>query len=76
MVLLALTDVHPQALIVFRALTLFYLMNTVPSFGDVDSLPQVHAFFLESFRWRPGTGGGIQRRATEDIIYVRHMSFE
>ncbi|ETW82206.1 cytochrome P450 monooxygenase 106 [Heterobasidion irregulare TC 32-1] len=43
--------------------------DRLPSFSDVDSLPQVHAFFLESFRWRPGTGGGIQRRATEDIIY-------
>ncbi|KAI0041483.1 cytochrome P450 [Auriscalpium vulgare] len=43
--------------------------DRLPTFDDWDYLPQVHAFFQEVFRWRPGTSSGIQHRATKDIIY-------
>ncbi|TRM65854.1 cytochrome P450 [Schizophyllum amplum] len=40
-----------------------------PSFDDHDSLPYVTAFVQEVDRWRPISAGGIQHRATEDVIY-------
>ncbi|KAI0055285.1 cytochrome P450 [Artomyces pyxidatus] len=43
--------------------------DRLPSFADWDALPQVRAFFSETYRWRPGTSGGIQHRTTKDIIY-------
>ncbi|THH18294.1 hypothetical protein EW146_g2667 [Bondarzewia mesenterica] len=43
--------------------------DRLPIFGDWDSLPQIHAFILETFRWRPGTAPGFQHRVTKDIIY-------
>ena len=29
-----------------------------PTFADEDELPQLNAFVLETFRWRPVTAGG------------------
>lgn len=43
--------------------------NRLPSFGDADLLPQIEAFVLESFRWRPGSFSGFQHRSTKEIIY-------
>jgi len=47
--------------------------DRVPSFGDQDMLPQVTAFMLESYRWRPVTVGGIAHRATKDIIWENYL---
>ncbi|PAV20692.1 cytochrome P450 [Pyrrhoderma noxium] len=41
----------------------------MPSFGDMDLLTLVTAFYLETFRWRPVSVGGFAHRATKDIIY-------
>ncbi|KAA1472624.1 cytochrome P450 [Dentipellis sp. KUC8613] len=43
--------------------------DRLPSFNDLDDLPEVQAFFLETFRWRPGAPGGLQHRATKEIVY-------
>ena len=29
------------------------MQHPVPTFGDWDMLPQLHAFMLEALRWRP-----------------------
>ena len=41
-----------------------------PSFEDQSNLPYVAAFMQEVGRWRPVTAGGVQHRATEDVVYV------
>ena len=41
-----------------------------PSFEDQPNLPYVTAFMQEVGRWRPVTAGGVQHRATEDVVYV------
>ncbi|KAL5527311.1 hypothetical protein ACEPAG_6102 [Sanghuangporus baumii] len=43
--------------------------DRMPSFGDMDVLTSVTAFYLETFRWRPVSVGGFPHRATKDIIY-------
>ncbi|KAH8113419.1 cytochrome P450 [Phellopilus nigrolimitatus] len=43
--------------------------DRMPSFGDMDVLTEVTAFFMETFRWRPISVGGFPHRATKDIIY-------
>ncbi|KAI4294388.1 cytochrome P450 [Schizophyllum commune Loenen D] len=40
-----------------------------PSFEDQPNLPYVAAFMQEVGRWRPVTAGGVQHRATEDVVY-------
>ena len=40
------------------ALRAFPLRYPVPSFGDQHTLPQVTAFVLETYRWRPVSAGG------------------
>ncbi|KAG1752766.1 cytochrome P450 [Suillus occidentalis] len=44
--------------------------DRVPSFKDLSSLPQLHAFLLEALRWRPVIPIGFPHRATRDIIWV------
>jgi len=44
-------------------------MDRVPTFGDWDMLPQLHAFMLEALRWRPVTPIGFAHRAMKDIIW-------
>ncbi|KAG2097968.1 cytochrome P450 [Suillus discolor] len=45
----------------------------LPTFNDQKMLPQVTAFMLESFRWRPVNLGGFGHRATKDIIWRDHL---
>ncbi|KAG1798560.1 cytochrome P450 [Suillus plorans] len=45
----------------------------LPTFDDQEMLPQVTAFMLESFRWRPVTLGGFAHRATKDIIWNNYL---
>ncbi|KAG5640716.1 hypothetical protein DXG03_007437 [Asterophora parasitica] len=40
-----------------------------PTTEDFDNLPELNAFVLESFRWRPVTAGGFPHKATKDIIW-------
>jgi len=47
--------------------------DRMPSFGDLDDLPYVNAFVLESYRWRPVSAGGFVHRATEDIQYNGYL---
>ncbi|KAI0029546.1 cytochrome P450 [Vararia minispora EC-137] len=44
--------------------------DRLPTFTDWDLLPNVRAFVLETFRWRPGTAVGMQHRATKDVIWI------
>lgn len=44
----------------------------MPSFGDMDALTAVTAFYLETYRWRPVSVGGFPHRATKDIIYGQY----
>ncbi|RDB27330.1 O-methylsterigmatocystin oxidoreductase [Hypsizygus marmoreus] len=44
-----------------------------PTFADQDSLPQLNAFVLETFRWRPVTAGGFAHKATKDIIWKDYV---
>ncbi|KAK0474296.1 cytochrome P450 [Armillaria luteobubalina] len=41
----------------------------VPTFDDYVNLPQVVAFVLESYRWRPVGGSGFAHQASKDIIW-------
>ncbi|KAG1858610.1 cytochrome P450 [Suillus tomentosus] len=43
--------------------------DRVPTFEDSSSLPQLHAFLLESLRWRPVIRIGFPHRATKDIFW-------
>ncbi|KAG1802492.1 cytochrome P450 [Suillus variegatus] len=45
----------------------------LPTFDDQKMLPQVTAFMLESFRWRPVNLGGFGHRATKDIIWRDYL---
>ncbi|KAL1748949.1 cytochrome P450 [Schizophyllum fasciatum] len=40
-----------------------------PSFEDQENLPYVSAFAQEVGRWRPVAAGGVQHRATEDVVH-------
>ncbi|KAH7884072.1 cytochrome P450 [Phlebopus sp. FC_14] len=45
----------------------------LPTFGDYEMLPQVTAFMLETFRWRPVSIGGFGHRATKDIVWKDYV---
>ncbi|KDQ65052.1 hypothetical protein JAAARDRAFT_146391, partial [Jaapia argillacea MUCL 33604] len=47
--------------------------DRLPTFGDMDALPQTIAFVMESFRWRPVSAGGFMHRATKDIIWKNYV---
>ncbi|KAG5637609.1 hypothetical protein H0H81_004001 [Sphagnurus paluster] len=36
-------------------------------------MPELQAFVLESFRWRPVTAGGFPHKATKDIVYQDYV---
>ncbi|KAG6814894.1 hypothetical protein H0H93_013390, partial [Arthromyces matolae] len=36
-------------------------------------MPQLQAFVLETFRWRPVTAGGFPHKATRDIIWKEYV---
>jgi len=46
--------------------------DRLPSWEDLDSLPQIHAYVLETLRWRPVTPIGFAHRATQDIFWRGH----
>ncbi|KAG9310417.1 cytochrome P450 [Chiua virens] len=43
--------------------------DRLPNWEDFELLPQVHAFVLETLRWRPVTPIGFAHRATRDIVW-------
>ncbi|KAF8549254.1 cytochrome P450 [Imleria badia] len=43
--------------------------DRMPTWEDSESLPQVHAYILETLRWRPVTPIGFAHRATQDIVW-------
>ncbi|KAG2360674.1 cytochrome P450 [Suillus spraguei] len=43
--------------------------DRAPTFKDSSSLPQLHAFLFESFRWRPVIRIGFPHRASKDIFW-------
>ncbi|KAG2099558.1 cytochrome P450 [Suillus discolor] len=45
----------------------------LPTFADLEMLPQVTAFMLESLRWRPVTLGGFAHRAIKDMIWNNYL---
>ncbi|KAG1724553.1 cytochrome P450 [Suillus lakei] len=47
--------------------------SRLPTFDDLEMLPQVTAFMLESLRWRPVSLGGFAHRATKDIIWKNYI---
>lgn len=47
-----------------------YPLVSAPSYSDWDLVPQVHAFYLEAARWRPGVAGGFQHSTTKGILWV------
>ncbi|EPQ50746.1 cytochrome P450 [Gloeophyllum trabeum ATCC 11539] len=46
--------------------------DRLPTFGDMDMLPQTMAFVLETFRWRPVSAGGFGHKATKDIFWKNY----
>ncbi|KZP13150.1 cytochrome P450 [Athelia psychrophila] len=49
------------------------LAGRAPTFADEDSLPQLKAFVMETFRWRPVSVAGVAHRATKDIAYGAYV---
>ncbi|EKM49780.1 uncharacterized protein PHACADRAFT_265459 [Phanerochaete carnosa HHB-10118-sp] len=47
--------------------------DRVPTFDDEKLLPLVVAFYLETFRWRPISLGGVAHRATSDIVWNQYV---
>ncbi|EMD34422.1 hypothetical protein CERSUDRAFT_158908 [Gelatoporia subvermispora B] len=43
--------------------------DRLPTFADKQFLPEVEAFILEVFRWRPVSIMGVPHRSTRDIIW-------
>ncbi|OSX61654.1 hypothetical protein POSPLADRAFT_1046942 [Postia placenta MAD-698-R-SB12] len=43
--------------------------DRAPTFEDEDLLPEVTAFVLEAYRWRPVSAGGFSHRATKDVVW-------
>ncbi|KIK35825.1 hypothetical protein CY34DRAFT_811854 [Suillus luteus UH-Slu-Lm8-n1] len=61
---------HPLAQAkVHEELDMIVGSDRVPTFKDLSSLPQLHAFLLEALRWRPVIPIGFPHRATRDIIW-------
>ncbi|ESK91686.1 cytochrome p450 [Moniliophthora roreri MCA 2997] len=46
--------------------------NRYPTFADEPDLPQVTAFYLECYRWRPVSVNGFAHRATNDITWRQY----
>lgn len=45
----------------------------VPTFEDEDMLPEVTAFVLEVYRWRPVSAGGFSHKAMKDIVWKNYV---
>ncbi|KAF9245020.1 cytochrome P450 [Melanogaster broomeanus] len=61
---------HPEAQAMVHAeLDEVVGRDRVPTFNDDESLPVLHAFILESMRWRPLIPMGVAHRATQDIVW-------
>ncbi|EGN97648.1 hypothetical protein SERLA73DRAFT_184436 [Serpula lacrymans var. lacrymans S7.3] len=62
--------VHPEAQAKVQAeLDSVIGQQRAPTFSDEEMLPQLQAFILESFRWRPIVGGGLPHRTNKDMIW-------
>ncbi|KAG2136927.1 cytochrome P450 [Suillus bovinus] len=46
--------------------------HQAPTFADQKSLPLLHAFISETFRWRPVTPNGFPHRTTQDVIWENY----
>jgi len=44
-----------------------------PTLADHDTLPQLQAFVLETFRWRPVSAGGFAHKATKDLVWQNYL---
>ncbi|KAG2076149.1 cytochrome P450 [Suillus decipiens] len=61
---------HPLAqATVHEELDMIIGSDRAPTFQDLSSLPQLHAFLLEALRWRPINTIGSPHRATKDIFW-------
>ncbi|EGN99634.1 hypothetical protein SERLA73DRAFT_159860 [Serpula lacrymans var. lacrymans S7.3] len=66
--------VHPEAQAKVQAeLDSVVGLQRAPTFADADNLPQLKAFILETFRWRPITSSGLSHRANKDIIWGNYL---
>ncbi|KAG6915377.1 hypothetical protein DXG01_011778 [Tephrocybe rancida] len=45
----------------------------IPADYEGGGMPQLQAFVLESFRWRPVSAGGFPHKATKDIIWKDYV---
>ncbi|KAF5376907.1 hypothetical protein D9615_007352 [Tricholomella constricta] len=43
--------------------------DRAPTTADFESLPELQAFVMETFRWRPVTAGGFPHKATKDLVW-------
>ncbi|KAG0692194.1 cytochrome P450 [Suillus ampliporus] len=46
--------------------------HRAPTFADKESLPGMHAFISEAFRWRPVIPNGLAHRTTQDVIWENY----
>ncbi|KAG2046951.1 cytochrome P450 [Suillus hirtellus] len=61
---------HPLAQAkVHEELDMMIGLDRAPTFDDASSLPQLHAFLLETLRWRPIVRIGFPHCATKDILW-------
>ncbi|KAG1895391.1 cytochrome P450 [Suillus fuscotomentosus] len=61
---------HPLAQAkVHEELDMVIGLDRAPTFDDSSSLPQLHAFLLETLRWRPIVRIGVPHCATKDILW-------
>lgn len=51
-----------------RAIT--YLVHVAPTFEDEEMLPEVTAFVLEVYRWRPVSAGGQLHECASGVIIL------
>jgi cytochrome P450 len=50
-------------------------LDRAPTIADLENLPQLHAFVLEVFRWRPvgADGFGFAHKSTRDIVWKSYI---
>ncbi|EGN99633.1 hypothetical protein SERLA73DRAFT_179744 [Serpula lacrymans var. lacrymans S7.3] len=65
---------HPEAQAKVQAeLDSVVGLQRAPTFADIDNVPRLQAFILESFRWRPVASTGLPHRANKDIIWGNYF---
>ena len=50
-----------------------YLPIAAPTIADLESLPQVHAFVLETFRWRPVGADGTRHCSNNFYLFLIYL---